>query len=270
MPDARQEPLVMTVSVRSHDPLESTRPGDRAKLATLVVMAGIGGYVDAVSYLWLGRVFTAAMTGNTVLLALAIAAGDRSAVLRSATALLGFVGGVALGQLVVGRGEARTHWPRAVGAGLVVELGLLAMLSVGWYLIARGQGEPSVAGPATPLLVALSSLAMGVQSATARQLGVAAVSTTYVTGTLASLTSGTVEWLRSSRPERSQGAHAPQDVAARQVAVHGPALPAAAWAVYALGALAGVLLVMVAPTLAMLPVLVAVALLAVTDLLGDR
>src|SRR5213079_1589678 len=83
------------------------RPSERIKMATLIALTGIGGYVDAVSYLGLGRVFTAAMTGNTVLLALAVVQQDWSAVLRSILALMGFVGGVALGQAVVGRFKAR-------------------------------------------------------------------------------------------------------------------------------------------------------------------
>ena len=66
-------------------------------VCTLVVLTGVGGYVDAAIYLGMGQVFTAAMTGNTVLLALAVAGLDWSAVLRSSVALIGFVGGVALG-----------------------------------------------------------------------------------------------------------------------------------------------------------------------------
>src|SRR3954449_12156346 len=112
--------------------LEPLRPSERVKIATLIALTGIGGYVDAVSYLGLGRVFTAAMTGNTVLLALALTARDGAAVLRSSVALLGFIAGVALGQVVVGRFEARSHWPRAVGSGLLVELSLLASLAAAW------------------------------------------------------------------------------------------------------------------------------------------
>jgi uncharacterized membrane protein YoaK (UPF0700 family) len=114
--------------VATPESLKPSRPSERVKIATLITLTGIGGYVDAVSYLGLGRVFTAAMTGNTVRLALAVAERDWSAALRSATALIGFVAGVALGQIVVGRFEARTRWPRAVGSGLVIELALLPAL----------------------------------------------------------------------------------------------------------------------------------------------
>src|SRR5215210_837388 len=111
--------------------LEPSRPSEQVKIATLITLTGIGGYVDAVSYLGLGHVFTAAMTGNTVLLALAVGEQEWSAAGRATVALVGFVGGVAVGQLVVGRFAARPHWPRAVSLGLLVELSLLLMLAVG-------------------------------------------------------------------------------------------------------------------------------------------
>lgn len=136
-------------------------PSEGVRTGTLIVLAGIGGYIDAVSYLGLGRLFTAAMTGNTVLLALALA--------------------------------------------------------VVWYV-----GTPHVDDRILHALIVASALAMGVQSATARRLGVAAISTTYETGTLTSLTSGTVEWLRSA--ERGRSMMTEQRVRQPHGAgVHGPA-----------------------------------------------
>ncbi|HMC05510.1 MAG TPA: YoaK family protein, partial [Actinomycetota bacterium] len=58
----------------------------------------VAGCTDAISYLGLGRVFTANMTGNTVLLGVAVAQRDAGAAARSAAALGGFV----LGAIVVG------------------------------------------------------------------------------------------------------------------------------------------------------------------------
>ena len=42
----------------------------------LLVLTLAAGSVDAISYLGLGHVFTAMMTGNTVLLGLALAQGE--------------------------------------------------------------------------------------------------------------------------------------------------------------------------------------------------
>lgn len=235
------------------------RASERARLTTLVALTGVGGYVDAVSYLGLGRVFTAAMTGNTVLLSLAVVGGDWLAALRSVVALIGFVAGIGLGQIVIGRCSARKSWPRAVGSGLMLELVWLGVLAAGLYLA----GPPS-GGWTMHLLIAASALAMGTQSATAGRLGVSAVSTTYVTGTLASLTSGTVDWLRS--PKKLPGQARGQGVANPDSAVvHGPGLPAVAWCAYAAGAMIGGFAVMVIPAVAAVPAVLVVAILAVVD-----
>ena len=136
---------------------------------------------------------------------------------------------------------------------------LLATLVVGWYL---ASSQPT--SRTTHLLIVTSALAMGVQSATARQLGMAAISTTYVTGTLTSLTSGTVEWLRSPQHARSQATEG-HVAHADSAAVHGPLLPAVAWGMYAASALVGGLVVMTAPTVALLPAVLVVAILAMVD-----
>jgi uncharacterized membrane protein YoaK (UPF0700 family) len=123
---------------------------------------------------------------------------------------------------------------------------------------------PQPIGSGAHLLIFASALAMGAQSATARQPGVAAVSTTYVTGTLTSLTSGTVEWLRS--PQRGRSQVAEERVAQPDTAViHGPVLPVVAWGVNAAGALVGGLVVMTMPTVALLPTVGIVAVLALVD-----
>ncbi|MGE3269034.1 MAG: YoaK family protein [Chloroflexota bacterium] len=227
------------------------------RLLTLIMLTGVGGFIDAVSYLGLGRVFTAAMTGNSILLALAVVQLDGGSALRSSIALIGFVCGVAMGEAVSGRAEARPGWPSAVGAGLGLEVFVLAAAAWGWHV-----AGPQQTGLQQHLLIALSAAAMGIQSVTARQLGVAAVTTTYVTGTVTSLTSGAVTWLRRPEPGRRQSA---EQAATRSdsAVVHGPALPALAWAVYVVGALAGGLVVLTAPSLAPLPALAVLALLLV-------
>ena len=61
----------------------------------LLVLTCAAGLVDAISYLEMGHVFTAMMTGNTVLLALAIGQGEVMAALRSTLALVAFSVGAA-------------------------------------------------------------------------------------------------------------------------------------------------------------------------------
>src|SRR5439155_23733431 len=71
----------------------------------LLVMTAVTGLVDAVSFLSLGHVFTANMTGNIVLLAFATAHVSGLSIARSLTALLAFLVGAILG----GRAMARAN-----------------------------------------------------------------------------------------------------------------------------------------------------------------
>ena len=64
----------------------------------LLLLTCAAGAVDAISYLGLGHVFTAMMTGNTVLLGLAVGQGHLGAAVRSVVALIGFSLGVIVGQ----------------------------------------------------------------------------------------------------------------------------------------------------------------------------
>src|SRR5438093_12595238 len=63
----------------------------------LLTLTGVTGLVDAVSFLGLGPVFTANMTGNVVLLAFAVAGAPGLSMARSSTSLVAFLVGAALG-----------------------------------------------------------------------------------------------------------------------------------------------------------------------------
>jgi uncharacterized membrane protein YoaK (UPF0700 family) len=137
------------------------------------------GYSDAVAFFGLG-VFTANMTGNTVLLAGALAAhfvphfpGILSLQLPLIS-IVCFAVGAALAAAVLrgetGRPPVRT---RAV-AGFAAVLLIAAA-----FVFSRSAGAGF-----TPLCVALLSSVMGIQSVVALRAGVPGISTTYVTGTL--------------------------------------------------------------------------------------
>src|SRR5499426_3267290 len=91
------------------------------KSVLVLLLTGAAGYVDAISYLALGRVFTANMTGNTVLLGLALVQGDADGAGRALLALGGFLTGGAIGTLIAQRGRAGPIWPTGVTVALVVE-----------------------------------------------------------------------------------------------------------------------------------------------------
>jgi uncharacterized membrane protein YoaK (UPF0700 family) len=155
----------------------------------LLVLTWAAGSVDAISYFGLGHVFTAMMTGNTVLLGLALAQGEVLAALRSILALVGFSVGVFVGALIVERESQSPDWPAVVTNAIVLEAAILGIFA-GTSFLTGGAGV-------TYFLIFSLATAMGIQSAAVRRLGVPGIATTYITGTLTSLMVDLLGWLRS-------------------------------------------------------------------------
>jgi uncharacterized membrane protein YoaK (UPF0700 family) len=148
----------------------------------LVVLTFAAGSVDAVVFLRLD-VFTAVMTGNLVLLGLAIGQAAFRNALRSLVALAAYAGGVLAAARLVGATPHDSIWPAHVTRALAIELGLHVAFLAGWVLT-----DTRPDGVAAASLIAVSGVAMGIQAATARTLA-PSMSTTYVTGTLTALLS---------------------------------------------------------------------------------
>ena len=148
----------------------------------LIALTFAAGSVDAIALLRLD-VFTAVMTGNIVLLGLAVGQGALRNALRSLLALVAYSAGVIAGARMVGAVALETHWSPKVTAALGVEWALHAAFLTGWLLTA---GTPD--GGSAGALIAFSGVAMGIQAATARALA-PGMSTTYVTGTITGLLS---------------------------------------------------------------------------------
>jgi uncharacterized membrane protein YoaK (UPF0700 family) len=163
-----------------------TFPQGRNTMVLVLTWAASG--VDAISYLGLGHVFTANMTGNAVLLGLAIGQGQGLAALRSIVALAGFVLGAALGAIIVEIGPQHTDWPEAVTRAVLAEGVILGAFTLTWHLGVRS-------GAILYALITLSAVAMGIQSAAIRHLKVPGIATTYITGTLTSMVAEFTTWL---------------------------------------------------------------------------
>jgi uncharacterized membrane protein YoaK (UPF0700 family) len=173
-----------------------TRTPERVRDLLLVGLTFSSGAVDAISYLALGKIFTAFMSGNFVFLGLGIAGAGTSDVVHAGSSLAAFVAGVMLSQSILGHERGSTLWPRRVSVALAVVVVAQACFLAGWLATS---GRPSHG--AGELLVVLSALAMGVQSGAVRALGVQAVFTTAVTATVIAL-AGDVETGNRSAPER--------------------------------------------------------------------
>jgi uncharacterized membrane protein YoaK (UPF0700 family) len=151
----------------------------------ILLLTWTAGCLDALSFLGLGHVFVANMTGNTVLFGLAIAQGDWPDILRSLISMLGFSLGALGGTLLVERNYEQNggRWLPQVLLALGIEAALLLVFALGWPLV----NAKRTIHPVADMLLALSALAMGQQSAIALSLGVPGVSTTYITGTITTL-----------------------------------------------------------------------------------
>ena len=151
----------------------------------LVVLSLGAGAVDAISYLGLGRVFTANMTGNIVLLGVAVGRGAGSDVVRSGIAFVVFATAVFVAVRIATRRSKSSGWPAGVKRVLGLEAVAQGAVLAGWL---GSSAHPGVTLKA--ILTAASALAMGLQSGAVMALGVRGISTTYVTGTLTGLLGG--------------------------------------------------------------------------------
>ena len=146
----------------------------------LLGMTAVTGLVDAVSFLSLGRVFTANMTGNIVLLAFATAHVSGLSIARSLTALLAFLAGAILGGRVMARANADSQTRFAAQAFLLEVAFLFAASFCG-----IGYRADLLENSLQPFaLIALTALAMGTRNAAVRKLAIPDLTTTVLTLTI--------------------------------------------------------------------------------------
>ena len=143
----------------------------------LIALTVVTGLVDAFSYLVLGRVFVANMTGNVIFMAFSLAGSHDFSLTASLVALVGFAGGALLGGRLANRFP--DHRGRLLLAAVAVETALVLFAYVGTAVFA----DPA-SGWARYLLVALLGVAMGTQNAAARRLAVPDLTTTVLTLTI--------------------------------------------------------------------------------------
>jgi len=165
--------------------------------ALLVALTVAAGAVDAISYLGLGGIFTANMTGNMVLLAIAVGSGAGPQALRAGVSLIAFSAGVFVSARIIRAPQGASLWPRRITTTLTVVALLQGGVLAGWLATSA---HPS--GAVEGGLIALSALAMGAQGSAIRTMNVSGVSTTWLTGTLVGLVTQIAVW-SGSRGEKA-------------------------------------------------------------------
>ena len=173
----------------------------------LVGLSFATGMYEAICFLTFGKVFTAAQTGNLVLLGIGVAGTHQPAGPNAVTvviSLAAFAAGAALAMPILKAfdGDQGTEdnlvfhaWPRRVSIALTIALVLQAAFLAVWV---------TAAAPArlAYILIALSALALGLQANAIRSLHVPSISTTAFTATYIDLASGLVTWSLTAHSAR--------------------------------------------------------------------
>jgi uncharacterized membrane protein YoaK (UPF0700 family) len=154
--------------------------GTRRTVAALLTLTAVTGLIDAVSYLRLGRVFVANMTGNVVFLGFSAYPNSGLSAVASLVAIGGFLIGALAGGWSATRLDGRPRrWlgtEFAVEALIVAAVGALGATGV---LPLEPHGQYAT--------IALLGAALGLQNSTVRRLGAPDLTTTVLTMTLTGL-----------------------------------------------------------------------------------
>jgi uncharacterized membrane protein YoaK (UPF0700 family) len=146
----------------------------------LILLTFVTGVTDATAFERLGNVFTSVMTGNMVLLGLAVGKGDLSPAFHVGLALMAYVSGAMLGGRIAGHPtKSDGPWPHHLTRALLMEFGLFGVFAIAWEV----EGGHVTGGLQVVLLV-VCAIALGIQSSAVLRLGLSGLSTTYLTGTL--------------------------------------------------------------------------------------
>ncbi|MDT4915329.1 MAG: hypothetical protein QOH89_29 [Pseudonocardiales bacterium] len=159
---------------------ETPVPRQSSLVPVLLVLTATTGIVDAVSYLGMGHVLVANMTGNVVFLGFALAGAAGFSIASFLVAIASFLVGALLGgRLGATLGDNRRRW-LVVAAVTQTALATIAA-------IMTAAGVLNTAGNERLGVIALLGVGMGVQNATVRRLAVPDMTTTVLTMTLTGL-----------------------------------------------------------------------------------
>lgn len=170
------------------DPL----PGVPTTMAAIALLSLSGGFLDAVVYLLHGHVFANAMTGNLILLGVAILSHQHGEILHHVTPLAAFAAGVLVGKWLL-------QFHRAASLQFTLALQVVVLVAVGAL-------SPHLS---SDLLVALVAFTGAMQITTIRRADNVAFNTTFMTGNLRSVFEGAFNALLptgvSDRATRNDG-----------------------------------------------------------------
>jgi len=155
-------------------------------LSSLTISSGA---IDAISFLALGKVFTAFMTGNIAFLGLKVSGNSAPDIVSILVSMLAFAFGVVVSTRIVRSIKDPVFWSHLVTVALSVSLIAQAIFVAVWFGV---DGRPST--NIIHYLLGFWAFAMGVQSAAVRRLHVEGVFTTAATATFIFLAGDITNW----------------------------------------------------------------------------
>ena len=174
--------------------------GRRQTVAALLTLTFVTGLVDAVSYLRLGHVFVANMTGNVVFLGFSVDPRSGLSAAASVIAIAGFVLGAFAG------GRAAHHLAARHPGPWLASACTAEALIIGAVAALTGAGLLPYTGDGRFATIAILAAALGVQNSTVRHLGAPDLTTTVLTLTLTGVAAdSTLAGGPGSKPHRRLG-----------------------------------------------------------------
>lgn len=174
---------------------------ERRQIALAVWLAAIAGFVDAVGFLVLHRIFVAHMTGNTNQVGQRLGRGDAAGAAPVLVAVASFVVSIAI--VTIGlEAASRRHARSPTALALALEAVLLTIFMVyGSYALVNGAIPGGHGGFYLCIVVVVA--AMGAQTACVTSWGKRTVRTTYISGMLTRLGQEAAGLLLGPGPRRA-------------------------------------------------------------------
>jgi len=209
---------------------------DKAAHFSVVLLAVIAGFVDAVGFITLGRIYTANMSGNSVAVGIELASRHWPEMLRRLWPVLAYLSGALFCRLLIEIG-ARYKFRAIVSITAFCEMGLLLPVCIENPLRADSSHLQIV-------YVGLLASAMGIQNAAVTKVQSVPVHTGFVTGMLLNSVEEFTKYLtwlfermRSKRDSLSEAVRRSLGQKSFQIAIS----LASVWVSYVAGACCGTL-----------------------------
>jgi uncharacterized membrane protein YoaK (UPF0700 family) len=173
--------------------------GRHRLVGALLILTAVTGLIDAVSYLRMGHVFVANMTGNVVFVGFSLQPGSGLSLAASAVAIGGFLAGA------LGGGRLAVHltdrFPAWLRTAFTIQAAILAVVA-----LLGGLGVLTYTGHRALLTTAVLAACFGLQNATVRRIAAPDLTTTVLTLTLVGLAADShVAGGAGARPHRRLG-----------------------------------------------------------------